>query len=178
MSENKSKILTSVFTAEGSYLLGLWVLPGAVGLILLISGLLKAGEMDLFIRQIKAYGIITNYVLLVIGSWAVILAECTLGMSLIVSYRPNSTIPLTVILLLIFSGLTSWAWITGVTEDCGCFGDLIKSSFDKYMILRNSILLVMTLFLLGGQLNFYEPLGNSVSYLVTGKKRGAEGCDK
>jgi uncharacterized membrane protein YphA (DoxX/SURF4 family) len=104
------------------------ILAGAIGLILLISGLLKATDMDLFIRQIKDYGIISHHSLLVLNARGVILAEFTLGTALIVSYRPRWTIPLTVLLLLIFLGATAWAWAMGTTEDCGCFGSWVKRS--------------------------------------------------
>jgi uncharacterized membrane protein YphA (DoxX/SURF4 family) len=109
----------------------LWIpriLAGTVGLVLLLSGLLKATDMDLFIRQIKDYGIISHHSLLVLNAWGVLLAEFTLGTALIMSYRPRWTIPLAAFLLLIFLGATTWAWITGITEDCGCFGAWIKRS--------------------------------------------------
>lgn len=46
----------------------LWVprlLAGAVGLILLTAGLLKTAEMELFIRQIRDYGIISQPIFLI-----------------------------------------------------------------------------------------------------------------
>jgi hypothetical protein len=30
------------------------------------------------------------------------------------------------VLLLIFAGVTGWAWLTGATTDCGCFGTWLK----------------------------------------------------
>lgn len=109
----------------------LWIpriLAGAVGLVLLLSGLLKATDMALFVQQFKAYGIISNHYLVVLGAWGVLLAEFTLGTALIMSYRPRWTIPLAAFLLLIFLGATTWAWVTGITEDCGCFGAWIERS--------------------------------------------------
>jgi hypothetical protein len=102
------------------------ILAGAVGLVLLISGLLKATDMNLFVRQFRDYGIISHHSLLVLSAWIVLLAEFSLGSALIVSYRKKWTVPLTAFLLLIFLGATAWAWVTGVTEDCGCFGAWIE----------------------------------------------------
>jgi uncharacterized membrane protein YphA (DoxX/SURF4 family) len=106
-----------------------WVprlLSGAVGLILLTSGILKSMDMEIFIRQIRDYGIISNHALLVLSSWTIIVVEYSLGTALLVSYRPKLTTSLAALLLLIFLGATVWAWLTGVTEDCGCFGTWIK----------------------------------------------------
>ena len=116
------------FRFKGLLLWTCRILAGAVGLVLLISGFLKATDIELFIRQIGDYKIISHYFLLVLSARGVILAEFTLGTALIVSYRPRWTIPLTVFLLLIFLGATAWAWAMGTTEDCGCFGSWIKRS--------------------------------------------------
>jgi hypothetical protein len=60
--------------------------------------------------------------------WGLIVAETVLGVSLLVFYKPKITLSLTIILFVIFQGATIWAWITGATEDCGCFGALLKFS--------------------------------------------------
>jgi hypothetical protein len=33
---------------------------------------------------------------------------------------------MTGILFLVFLGATGWTWLSGTTEECGCFGDLVK----------------------------------------------------
>ena len=126
----------------------LWVprlLAGAVGLILLIAGLVKAMDVELFIRQMRDYGIISHYVLLALSAWGLIALECALGIGLLLFYRPKTTLPLTSLLWLTFLGATSWAWITGATESCGCFGAWVESSPGQ-AVLENLILLVATLF--------------------------------
>jgi hypothetical protein len=64
----------------------LWVrLPaGAVGLILLIAGLLKATDMELFIGQIRDYGIISQRIVLTLSTSGLIALECALGVGLLV----------------------------------------------------------------------------------------------
>jgi hypothetical protein len=106
-----------------------WVirlLAGALGLILLTAGLLKGTNIELFIRQIRYYGIISQYLVLTGSAWGLIVVECTLGTALLVFYRPRITVPMTTILLLIFVGLNSWAWMNKTTGDCGCFGAWLK----------------------------------------------------
>lgn len=110
------------------------ILSGVVGLILLISGLIKAGDMELFIRQIRDYGIISHHLLLILTAWCLIIAECTIGTALLIFFRPRITIPITSFLLAIFIGVTGYAWVSGVTEDCGCFGAWVKRSPEGAMI--------------------------------------------
>lgn len=102
------------------------VLAAALGLILLTAVLLKAIDMELFIRQITAYGIISSRHVVVFSAWFFIALESALGVGLLVHYRPRLMLLLTAILLLVFVGATAFAWFTGATQDCGCFGAWLK----------------------------------------------------
>ncbi len=120
------------------------VLAGAVGLILLIAGLVKAMDMELFIRQMRDYGIISQHVLLALSAWGVIALESALGIGLLIFYRPKMTLALTSLLWITFLGATIWAWLTGATEECGCFGAWVEYSPGQ-AVMENLILLVATL---------------------------------
>jgi len=102
------------------------LIAGAVGIVLLSAAFIKMMDMNLFIRQMGDYGIISNYLLLSIGARGLIALECTLGIGLVIFYRPKLTLLLTSALLLIFVGASGWAWLTDATRDCGCFGAWIK----------------------------------------------------
>jgi len=115
-----------------------------VGLILLIAALLKATDMELFIRQIRDYGIISQRVALTLSARGLIALECALGVGLLVFYRPRLILSLTGGLLLIFLGVTGWAWMTGATGDCGCFGAWMRHTPGEAAI-QNLVLLAATL---------------------------------
>ena len=130
----------------------LWVcrLPaGAVGLILLIASLLKATDMELFIWQIRAYGIISQRIVLTLSAWGLIALECALGVGLLVFYRPRLILSLTAMLLLIFGGATTWAWWTGATVDCGCFGAWLNHTPGEAVLLTLILLAATVLALVG-----------------------------
>jgi hypothetical protein len=107
---------------------------GAIGIILLTAAVLKAYDIELFMRQIRDYQVITNNFMLIVSAWGLIITEFVLGASLLVYYRPKITVSLSIALFCIFIGATLWAWITGVTEDCGCFGSWVKRSPGGAMI--------------------------------------------
>ena len=119
------------------------LIAGAVGVVLLSAAFMKMMDMDLFIRQMRDYGIISNYLLLSISARGLIVLECTLGVGLLLFFRPKLTLLLTSVLLLIFVGATGWAWLTDATKDCGCFGAWIKRT-PAEAVLEGLILLVLT----------------------------------
>jgi uncharacterized membrane protein YphA (DoxX/SURF4 family) len=98
----------------------------AIGLVLLIAGGLKAWEPLDFIRQIGDYQIITAPGLIKLTAWVMIIFEIALGTALIVGYRRRLAVPVAALLLLGFLVMLGWAWHTGSTEDCGCFGSWVK----------------------------------------------------
>ena len=120
------------------------LIAGAVGIVLLSAAFIKMMDMDLFIRQLRDYGIISNYLLLSLNARALIALECALGVGLLLFYKPKLTLLLTSVLFLIFVGATGWAWLTDVTKDCGCFGAWIKRTPGE-AVLEGLILLALTL---------------------------------
>jgi len=138
---------------ERWFIAGAWrswvprLLAAAVGLILLTASLVKAMDMDLFIRQMRDYGIISQHVLLALSAWGLIALEFALGIGLLIFYRLKITLALTSLLWITFLGATSWAWLTAATEECGCFGAWVEYSPGQ-AVMENLILLVATLFAL------------------------------
>jgi hypothetical protein len=112
--------------AHGLYRWVSRLLGGAVGLVLVIASMFKATDMELFLEQIRQYGIISHYAVVTLGAWGLIALECTLGVALLVFYRPRFILPMTSMLLLIFIGVTGWAWLTDATTECGCYGHWIS----------------------------------------------------
>ena len=53
--------------------------------------------------------------------------------------------PLTTLLFVVFTGVTGWAWITGATQDCGCYGPWIQHTpgqavFENLALLAATVL--------------------------------------
>jgi hypothetical protein len=112
--------------AHGLYWWVSRLLAGAVGLVLVVASILKATDMELFLEQIRQYGIISHYALVTLGAWGLIALEFTLGFALVVFYRPRLILPITAMLLLIFIGVMGWAWLTDATTECGCYGRWVR----------------------------------------------------
>jgi len=103
---------------------------GAMGLLLLTASFLKAMDMGLFIGQIRAYGIISNPIIIIIIAWGLIAVQWALGAGLILFYRPGWILPLTTLLWIFLMAVTGWAWLTGATQECGCYGAWVRQKPD------------------------------------------------
>lgn len=110
------------------------LLAGAVGVVLLVAGVLKSTDLEMFIKQIKDYDIISSRTALALTAWGLIVVECVLGVALLIFYRPRITLLAAGALFLVFMGAIGWAWVTGATEDCGCFGAWAKRTPAQAML--------------------------------------------
>ena len=119
------------------------MLAGLVGLVLLTAALSKCADMELFVRQMKAYGVISSRLLLIAAAWGMVVLELALGVALIVAYRIQLVFSTTMLLLLLFLGVTGWAWSTGATDACGCFGAWLERTPGEAAA-ENLVLLALT----------------------------------
>ena len=122
MNQQTTAFEDDSFWANGWSLRIAQLLARTIGLVLIIAASLKTTDMQLFVGQMRAYGVISHPVLLILGAWTLILAEFTLGAALLVYYQARLTASIVMSLFVIFIGANIWAWVTSVTDDCGCFG--------------------------------------------------------
>ena len=123
-----------------------------VGLVFLVTGIIKALSSRKFIEHIFQYQIFPPQLAKLIAV-SFIGIECALGSALILHEFPEWTVPGTAILLGLLSIITFWSTSTGRTEDCGCYGGL------AIVTPAQSILLNLGYILLLG-LAFYYPVAN------------------
>jgi uncharacterized membrane protein len=97
-----------------------------LGAVLVLSGGLKALDLNLFVHQIQSYGLPIQPQLTALIAWAITALEFFLGAALLLNHRPRLALNLTLLLLVAFTLLTLYAAALGSVEDCGCFGALFK----------------------------------------------------
>lgn len=121
-------------------------------LVLLFSGFAKIIDPLPLIKTLEAFklfsftpfeGEINFYIAATLP-----LFEIGLAILLIMKVKLKVTLSLTMLLFTGFLFYAIYGYYLGITNDCGCFGDLIKSEFGVGMILRNSVFTVTLLFLL------------------------------
>jgi hypothetical protein len=110
-------------------MLNIFVFVGSliVGIVFLVTGIVKALEPRLFISHVARLGAGLFFPKLLIPSTIVFtIFECALGAALIFRLFPSYLFPITLGLLLILSAITIWGTTTKRVEDCGCYTGLLK----------------------------------------------------
>lgn len=125
-----------------------WAARLLVGVLFLVSGLIKANDLTGFVYKLEEYlhvfaGFTPGFLQLL--PYAVHLAtfitllELALAVLLLLGLWRGLTIWLLLLLILLFTALTGFSAITNSVTDCGCFGEVLKltpwESFIKDIVL-------------------------------------------
>jgi uncharacterized membrane protein YphA (DoxX/SURF4 family) len=130
----------------------LWILRIVVGVLFILSGYSKLIDphgleykMEEFYDKLTWLSFLKPYALA--SSIAMVAFEIIAGVALLIGYRFQLFAYLLLILMLIFTFLTGYAFLSGEIKECGCFGNCIKieahQSFYKDLILLALILIIV-----------------------------------
>ena len=115
-----------------------------LGIVFIASGITKLLSIDDF--QIFIYSLnIINLDLSMILTRIIIGVELSIGLLYLIRIYPKSVSYVTLCLMIIFTILTVYIEISGSTEDCHCFGNVIKFS-NTTTILKNIIIIIMVVY--------------------------------
>jgi hypothetical protein len=140
-------------------MLNVLVITGSliVGLMFLVTGIVKALEQRLFISHLSR---LTTRVfpptLIVPAAIGFTIIECALGAVLILRLFPNYSFSITLGLLLVLSSITVFGTVTKRTEDCGCYTGLFEVSPQQSLALNCLYALLLSL-------SFFYPVPNSLT---------------
>lgn len=111
-----------------------------IGLVFLLSGLLKAIDTAVFADLISAYG----YIWFGFAAPVIIAIEILLGMLLIFNISPHVTVFSTVVFILAVSIIFLYGILFRDITDCGCFGPLTFLNSKPWLTFtRNGILILL-----------------------------------
>lgn len=130
-----------------------WILNTAriiVGILFIFSGLIKANDplglsykMQEFF-DVWGWSFLDSYTLAL--SLAMIAFEILAGVAVLLGWRMRLFSWLLLVLIVFFSFLTGYAYLTGKVRECGCFGDCIPLQAGQSFV-KDLILLALILFL-------------------------------
>lgn len=121
-----------------------------VGLLFIFSGLVKANDPLGLSYKMQEFFEIWN--LHQFNSWSLLMSvlmnafEIIAGTALIVGWRIKLFSWLLLLLIIFFTFLTGYTYITGMPKNCGCFGDCLPIS-SKTSFLKDVALTIMIVFL-------------------------------
>ena len=122
-----------------------------LSVVLLFAGLSKIINPSPLIDNLSAvFGFLPETVIISIVSLLPI-AEVGLGLLLIFSLyygkikdKRKTILLITTLMFGLFWAFSIYGYILGMKNDCGCFGNSIKTNFDWLMIIRNTVFTVLS----------------------------------
>lgn len=115
--------------------------------VLILAGILKIQDNSALFESV-AY---ITWLPVWLKLWVVDLlpwVEILLAGLLLIRWKEKYVLPVVVLIFFGFLGYAIYGTVTGLEGDCGCFGDLMDSSFGPSMILRNTVFVGMAAILL------------------------------
>lgn len=121
-----------------------WFCRLAVGILFVISGLIKVNDILGFSYKLDEYfdvfqvrfGLPAAFFksFSVAQSAFISIVETIIGFFLIFGYRARFTVLTLLVTIIFFTFLTGFSWLTDSVKDCGCFGDALKlTPFQSFM---------------------------------------------
>jgi len=117
-----------------------------IAVVLLFSGVIKIVDPLPMMETMKAVFKV-NENLLILAATILPVIEIGFGLMLVFNVETKKVLFAVIILFFCFSTFSVYGTIIGLNNDCGCFGSNVSSEFGVRMIIRNVILLVITLLL-------------------------------
>jgi len=118
-------------------------------LCLLVAGITKLINPKPAVLLLKAISVFPTFLIIPTVSLLPI-AEILLGLALAINYRIHLTLIVIFCLFFVFLLFSVYGFLTGLQGDCGCFGSLLKSEFNRVMIIRNFLFTIISGFLYVG----------------------------
>ena len=97
-----------------------------IGVVFIVAGVAKAMDLNFFYYVLKTFPLGLSDPMLLWLARGFIALEIILGTALLVNFWPRLVLPTTFAVLLVFLAVTTWNLAGGLSEDCGCFGKLVR----------------------------------------------------
>lgn len=142
-----------------------------VGVLFIFSGLVKANDPLGLSYKMQEFFEVWNFHWLdnftLVFSIVMIVFEIVAGVAILLGWRMKLFSWLLLLLIIFFTFLTGYAYLSGKVRECGCFGDCIPLTAGQSFT-KDLILLVLIVFLFGvrGRIRPILPQTGSVAVLV------------
>lgn len=128
----------------------LWLVRIVVGVLFIFSGLVKANDPLGLVYKMKEFFEVLHMNFMepyaFIFSIIMISFEILCGMAVLLGFAFRVFSVLLLLLNMLFTFLTAYAWFTGTVKECGCFGACIKIS-NSATFYKDVVLLILSIFL-------------------------------
>jgi uncharacterized membrane protein YphA (DoxX/SURF4 family) len=113
-----------------------------VGVVFVVSAVLKAVDINTFIAQVERYGVMVLAFQAGVALW-VLFVETSLGVLLLLGLWRRFTLASTLLMLFIFTVVVLYGWLYLRMDDCGCMGILPMPPWVS--LIKNIVLIMLTI---------------------------------
>jgi len=131
-----------------------------ISAVLIGSGLAKIIDPSGMLNTLDTAFNFLSEDIIVITATTIPIAELGIGVMLLLKIKTKLALTLTVTLFAGFFLFSIYGNIIGLNDDCGCFGNVIKSDFGWGMIVRNAFLMLLTIYLIIKDFNYPAQSGD------------------
>jgi len=115
-----------------------------IAIVLLFSGISKIVDPMLMMETMKAVFKVDDSLLIFVATFLPVI-EIVLGLMLVFNVHTKKILIVVSILFFYFFVFSVYGTIIGLNNDCGCYGNLVKSEFGIYMVLRNLMFFIIAI---------------------------------
>jgi len=119
-----------------------WISRIVLAGVLLLAGVLKLQDNTSLFETVTYITWLPIWLKVLIIDWLPF-AEILVAVLLLIRWQERVVLPVVGLIFLGFLGFSIYGTATGMEGDCGCFGDLMESTFGAKMIIRNTIFMGM-----------------------------------
>ncbi len=120
----------------------------ALGALFIFSGIVKLNDPQAFAFAIKGFKLVESHNLIVQATFSIPWTEVLVGALLVVGLFTRAAAGALLAMLAIFTGAIISVIARGIDTTCGCFGNFLGAEIDWNTVLRNSVLIAMTVIVL------------------------------
>lgn len=151
-----------------------------VGLLFIVSGLVKANDpiglsykmqefFELWSESFTQGSFVSNILAAMHGtslvlSIAMITLEILAGVALLLGWQKRAVLRLLLVLIVFFTFLTGYAFLSGKFTNCGCFGDCLPIT-PLTSFVKDLLLLALIVFLIAGQ-RYIQPVLSTKAHVI------------
>lgn len=124
------------------HLVAAWIFGG----VFIFSGIVKVRDPQLFLMQIRGFHLLPDPY----AAWLALglpWLEIFCGIAVLFGFMRRGGLLLLGMALVLFLTVLSYAWVSGLDIECGCFGSAVKTSL-RMELLIDLVLLALCIWLL------------------------------
>jgi len=120
----------------------------ALGALFVFSGVVKLNDPQAFAFAIKGFKLVESHDLIVQATFSIPWTEVLVGVLLVLGLFTRVAASALLAMLAVFTGAVISVIARDIDTTCGCFGNFLGAEIDGKTVMRNAVLIALTILVL------------------------------